>query len=747
MKFSVTQLKEVKALKKCLIYHEPDQPNLNQTQTNRRTQNVAQNIIQQQQPRVTVENIRQAEQVADIELQVIEPTAIEDESGQQQIVPNVGGTFVSNLGQTEPSLSKSVPLHRDNRATQHVPLDNLDLDIAPFETPEHVYGDLPMLDDQQIARLGFLDGAHGKRMSQILRQRQDNIEIVAEVHNTNQPIHMDSLPPEELAPNLNMPSALEPPSIETFYEQINNRMEELHVEPPQEQLLELQPMIENIQNNIHEREQQRENSPNRDSMAERYNSFRKAIEAAQSMLNKAKKRVRRPQRQNRPPVEEVNRNDSRESFFKLRKELTSKVKRRNRPRPVKLLSRIHIGADFFGDMELFQSNDLPFEDEENVLEDVAEPDVTQNRRSDFERGLDVPGHVRLLTSTPMNVTKRKQPALDSLQASKRQKTDEIREFQEIEMESNLPQNVEALEIPADNNLNSLLDPVMEIPEPPPQVSLPSLLDAPNYQPIVQPSIEIPQPVQQSMEPSIELPAFELPQNISDPLSRISDIQPERRKSKRSLLDNLQMSAANMDYDRLMRTSRLRKTPVDPRSQILPDDIFHHACESISQREAKRVSESRVEVPQLSQQNIVMPIDEPLAPAFPEKRHPAVQRSISVADRLSRITISNENQIEITTGHGLTRTATSYELKCTAIFIKLRNFMCSSRENQRLSLKEVFNHLKNSTEPKFALYQRIVSMVEKKLFIGTYGTNDMLTAIELPLELFEESFGDKENVSS
>jgi len=134
----------------------------------------------------------------------------------------------------------------------------------------------------------------------------------------------------------------------------------------------------------------------RDSMAERADSFRNAVEAFEGFLGRARRVIRRgnrqPNRQRQPQVE-----DELLVMLKIRKEVPYKTKRRNRARPVRQIKPPIVDQDFFSDIEAFISNDLPFED------DQAEAEVPQRRESDFNLEFDpVTTRHRIATSTPMN---------------------------------------------------------------------------------------------------------------------------------------------------------------------------------------------------------------------------------------------------------------------------------------------------------------------------------------------------------
>lgn len=199
---------------------------------------------------------------------------------------------------------------------------------------------------------------------------------------------------------------------------IEHQMEALHVgassEPP--------PIIENVQNSVNVEEK----SMSFDPMAERYESFKKAVEAAEALIGKAKKRMKR--RGAREKTESVA-DDDEIALLELRKEIPSKTKQKQRARPVKLKKRYNLDLNFFEDIDIYLANDLPFEDEveESAFVDLPAPQEprNKNRESDFGREFDpVKSSHRVLTSTPMNPAHKKRQIIspEDLHVSKRIRT-------------------------------------------------------------------------------------------------------------------------------------------------------------------------------------------------------------------------------------------------------------------------------------------------------------------------------------
>lgn len=90
---------------------------------------------------------------------VDQPVVPDDvESELPQTVPEIR-TFVSGLLDPH-QLSKSIPMHRDNiRPTQHISLSEQQ-------------DNLPILNENELAQMGFFDGEQGRKISHILRQQE-----------------------------------------------------------------------------------------------------------------------------------------------------------------------------------------------------------------------------------------------------------------------------------------------------------------------------------------------------------------------------------------------------------------------------------------------------------------------------------------------------------------------------------------------------------------------------------------------
>jgi hypothetical protein len=776
-----TQIKEVRALKRCLlnpgsftVQKVPVSAEKDRQITARNVQNDDNVVPQMELPQNSPENVREANEE-------VPERIIQNELAQT--VPNTR-TFVSSLLADNSGLSKSISMHRNViRGTgnitlqQQIPIPNIENLLENDE--------MPILDEMEMARMGVFDGLAGKKISKVLHQREKtqtipNLSVDAEPAPRNiQPLEVDVNP---LSVD-NMDNLLFTPNTDSY------DIPDLSPLPPNNEQIQQQPIDDQQQNqvviveqinpeniqipNVNAEQTQNENIENvtngRDSMAERADSFRNAVEAFEGLLGRARRVIRKgrnPQNRQRQPQTEENL-----VMLKLRKEVPFKTKKRRNARPIKQFKIGTLDLDFFNDIEVFISNDLPFDEEQ------PEAEVPQRRESDFNVEFNpVTTHHRVATSTPMNTAQKNKRLISSPeqhdQEPKRTRLETLDDVRNYLL--NLPDAAESMapipEVPQEQVQQELTD--IEVPALNPSISAhqpaqqsllsvphlePSVAIDPNQQEFVEPPIndpELPQldfieppaPIQRESLPAVpEIPEFdtEIPLPIAES-SREQTIPQMRRQSRLEIIQNLHVTPDSIDYDRLRRNSKLRKTPVDSRMQILPEEIFQNACENISEREDAKIRNA------LGNRAQKQPSNAPKMPAIPQTATTAPKPVKDKFGGLPRVMMNGELYVELNSSDGTKKIYyTEHQLSCLTLYFKIRYLMRrvkGTNQPWRMTIKELFSQLKDLKESKVETYIQLMHMTQIKLFVGTWSADDDLLEIEIPIDFIEET-SDKENTPS
>ncbi|KAL7025724.1 hypothetical protein ACKWTF_013605 [Chironomus riparius] len=769
-----TQIKEVRALKRCLlnpgsftVQKVPVGAEKEKQVTVRTVQNDDNVVPQMELPQNSPENIRHCIEEAPERL-------IENELAQT--VPNTR-TFVSSLLADNSGLSKSISMHRNViRETGNItlqqqnPIPNVDSSLDNDE--------MPILDEMEMAKMGVFDGLAGKRISRVLHQRErahpiPNLSVDAESAPRNvQPLEIDINPlsVENMDNLLFTPNtdSYDVPDLSPLHANQEQIQQPIINDQQQSQVIVEQINPENVQIpnlNAEQAQEEIENATNgRDSMAERADSFRNAVEAFETLLGRARRVIRKGKnlqnRQRQPQMEEEL------VMLKLRREVTFKTKKTKHARKIKQNKLVIVDLDFFGDIEVYISNDMPFDEAQ------LEVEVPQRRESDFNIEFNpVTSHHRVATSTPMNSAQKNKRLISSPeqldQQAKRTRLetlDDVRNYlidlpnptESMAPIPEVPQELTDVEVPALNQSNSAQQPVQltslsvpHIPSIEPSLPIHPIQQDHFEPPIIEPELpqldifEPPAPIQRELLPAVpEIPELEME---SSPLplaesSREQTIPQMRRQSRLEILQNLHVTPDSIDYDRLRRNSKLRKTPIDSRIQILPEEIFQNACENISEREAAKM---RNALGNKAHEPLLNP------PEIPQTSTPAPKPVKDKFGGLPRVMMNGELYVELKSRDGSKKIYyTEHQLSCLTLYFKIRFLMRKLKgTNQpwRMTIKELFSQLKDLKESKLVTYQQLKHMTQIKLFEAKWSDDDLLE-IEIPIDLIDET-SDKENTPS
>lgn len=261
---------------------------------------------------------------------------------------------------------------------------------------------------------------------------------------------------------------------------------------------------------------------------------------------------------------------------------------------------------------------------------------------------------------------------------------------------------------------------------------------------IDPSIQ-PTPVQrESLLAIAELPELEMESPL--PIAELSrnqntSISQLRRQSRLEILQNLHITPDSIDYDRLRRNSKLRKTPVDSNKQISSVEIFQNACENISEREAAKIRNTLGNVIDAPPMNV--PEINPTLPRAIVAPKPLKKKF----EGLPRVMMNGVPKIEIKSKDGTKKIYyTEHQLSCLTLYFKIRFLMheVKGTEPWRMTIKELFSKLKDLKDSKAVTYQQLKHMTQIKLFTAKWTDDEELLEIEIPIDRVEES-SDKENL--
>ncbi|XP_070505787.1 uncharacterized protein [Chironomus tepperi] len=772
-----TQIKEVRALKRCLLNPGSFTTKKPQASPEKVKQSAAQriqnddNVVPQMElPQNSPEHVINVTEQAPEESRVIDNELV-------QTVPKVR-TFVSSLLADNSGLSRSIPMHRNIiRETKNITLHQ-EKEASNFDNLLE-NDEMPILNEMEMAKMGIFDGLHGKKISKVLHQREEaaslpSLSLDADLAARNmQPLELDMNPPSVD----NMDNLLLTPGDHYDIPDLSPLPgDEQQIQPPQIDEQQNQIIVEQINPDdipipnvsVEKTQNENENAENaRDSMAERADSFRNAVEAFEGFLGRARRVHRKGKvQQNRPKQPQIEEDSL--TMLKLRKDVPFKTKRRNRARSMKQIKLPIVDLDFFGDIEVFIANDLPFDDEQ------PEAEVPQRRESDFNVEFD-PTTTRhhVATSTPM-VTAQKHKRINSSpeqldQQPKRTRLetlDDVRNFlidlpnipnttESMAPIPEVPQELTDIEVPALNPSISAQQPAHEtpfsvprLPQLEPSLTIPSVLQESNQSPKIdqqernEPLIPPPPIQRESLAAVPELPELDMELPIAES-SREQSIPQMRKQSRLEILQNLHITPDSIDYDRLRRNSKLRKTPIDSRLQLLPEEIFQNACENISEREAAKIRSSLGDGTKESP----LPMPE-ILPKMPR----AISAPKPAKDKfgdLPRLMKNGDKCVELKSNDGTKKMHfTEHQLSCMTLYFKIRFLMHEIKGTGlwRMTIKELFSKLKDLKESKAVTYQQLKHMTQLKLFTAKWSDDDELLEIEIPINRIEE-VSDKENLPS
>lgn len=237
--------------------------------------------------------------------------------------------------------------------------------------------------------------------------------------------------------------------------------------------------------------------------------------------------------------------------------------------------------------------------------------------------------------------------------------------------------------------------------------------------------------------------MELPLPIAES-SREQSIPQMRRQSRLAILQNLHITPDSIDYDRLRRNSKLRKTPIDSRVQILPEEIFQNACENISEREAARMRRT------FGNETNELPLNAAeIAPIMPIAVTAPTTAKKDKFEGLPRVMMNGEMHIELKNKDGSKKMYyTEHQLSCLTLYYKIRFLMheVKGTDPWRMTIKELFSKLKDLKDSKFVTYQRLKHMTNIGLLTAKWSDDDDLLEIEIPIDRTDD-VSDKENLPS